>query len=185
MRVAIFGTSGAGKTTLSRAVGARLGVPVVELDALNWRAGWRDRVTHEPEAFLADMAAALAVEAWVTDGNYSLGRRLILDRATDIVWLDYSRWVIMTRVIRRSVLRSLSGQELWPGTGNREDWRRWIEKDHPIRWAWDTYEGRRARYGALFADPALAHLRRHRLDHPRQAGALVAKLEHLARETPS
>jgi adenylate kinase family enzyme len=184
MRVAIFGTSGAGKTTLSRVLGARLGVPVVELDALNWRAGWRDRVTHEPEAFLADIAAALAAEAWVTDGNYSLGRSLILGRATDIVWLDYSRWVIMSRVIRRSVLRSLSGQELWPGTGNREDWRRWIQRDHPIRWAWDTYRDRHARYEALFADPGLAHLRRHRLRRPAEAEALPARLEGLGADAP-
>lgn len=182
MRVAIFGTSGAGKTTLSRQLGARLGVPVIELDALNWRAGWRDRVTYEPDAFLADVAAALANDTWVTDGNYSLARALILARATDIVWLDYSRWVIMTRVIRRSFLRSLLGSELWPGTGNREDWRRWIQKDHPIRWAWDTYHGRRARYEALFADPAVAHLRRHRLRYPEEAKALLGRLEGLRGE---
>lgn len=181
MRVAIFGTSGAGKSTLARDLGARVGAPVIELDALNWRPGWRDRVTHDPEGFLADVAAALADDAWVTDGNYGLARALILARATDVVWLDFGRWVIMTRVIRRSLVRSFSGRELWPDTGNREDWRRWIQKDHPIRWAWDTYRDRRARYEALFADPAFAHIRRHRLRRPKEAGALLGRLEGLRR----
>ncbi len=63
--------------------------------------------------------------------------------------------------------------------GKREEFRRWLAKDHPIRWAWDTFARRRAEYEALFADPALGHLVRHRLRHPQQAAALI---EHLCRE---
>ena len=176
MRVAIIGSSGSGKSTLGRKLAARLGAPSVELDAINWQAGWRDLAGHEPEEFVRRVEVAVAGDAWVTDGNYRLAQPAILARATDLVWLDYDRPLIMSRVIRRSVARALSRDELWPGTGNTETWRRWLDKDHPIRWAWDTYHRRKTQYAALFADPTLAHIRKHRLRRPAEAEALVEAL---------
>jgi len=38
MRIVVIGTSGAGKTTLARAIAARLSPPHVELDAINWQS---------------------------------------------------------------------------------------------------------------------------------------------------
>jgi adenylate kinase family enzyme len=177
VRVAIIGSSGSGKSTLARLVGAELGAPVVELDAINWQAGWRDLVSDDPDEFVRRVDAAIAGEAWVTDGNYRLAMERIFRRMTDLVWLDYSRAVVMNRVIRRSVVRAASGQELWAGTGNREEWSRWLEKGHPIRWAWDTYDRRRAQYTAMFADPTLAHVRKHRLYRPADTASLVESLK--------
>jgi adenylate kinase family enzyme len=39
-RVAVVGTSCAGKTTFAAALAGKLQVPHIELDALHWRAGW-------------------------------------------------------------------------------------------------------------------------------------------------
>ena len=82
----------------------------------------------------------------------------------------------MRRVIWRSFVRAAGQQELWPGTGNREDFRRWLSKEHPIRWAWDTYNRRRMQYEILFAEPRLAAVSKHRLGHPREAEPLIARL---------
>ena len=142
---------------------------MIELDALNWGPDWTNRSRGEPEIFMRMVGDAISADRWVVDGNYRLVQPLILQRATDVVWLDYSRWTIMRRVIARSVSRAASDRELWPGTGNRESWRRWLDKEHPIRWAWDTHEANRARYEALFAEPAMAHLRVRRLRSPREA----------------
>jgi len=176
MRVVVVGSSGSGKTTLARDLGARLDLPFVELDAINWQAGWRDLNTHDPDEFVRRTAEATAGEAWVTDGNYGLVRALLWARATHLVWLDYSRAVIMPRVIRRSFARALDGQELWPGTGNRERFADWLSREHPIRWAWDTHGHRRAQFEALLAKPDYAHLDVRRLRHPREAKGLAADL---------
>ncbi|MFC3025647.1 MULTISPECIES: P-loop NTPase family protein [Roseomonadaceae] len=176
-RIAVIGNSGAGKSTLARTLSLRLGIPHIELDALNWQPGWRALSLEEPETWSRLVAQAVDREDWVTDGNYSKGAQPhILPRATDVIWLDYSRAVIMARVLRRSFLRALSGWELWPGTGNREDFRRWLRKDHPIRWSWDTYRSASARRAQIFAGPALDHARKHRLHTPSETRRWLARL---------
>jgi adenylate kinase family enzyme len=177
MRVAVMGSSGSGKSTFARRLGAALGAPHTELDALNWRPGWTDLSKTDPDEFVRQVEAVVAADAWVIDGNYNVVRPAILRRATHLVWLDYERSVIMPRVIHRSFLRAISKDELWPGTGNREEFRNWLKKDHPIRWAWDTFKRRREGYGQMFADPRLQRLSLHRLRHPREAEPLIARLK--------
>ncbi len=176
MRVAVIGSSGSGKSTFGRALAGACDLARVELDALNWGPGWLDRSNTDPAAFQALVDGAIAGERWVTDGNYRAAMTRILPRATHLVWLDYSRTVVMRRVIRRSFVRAAGQQELWPRTGNREEFRRWLSKEHPIRWAWDTYNRRRLQYEALFADPRMGHVQKHRLRHPREAQPLIARL---------
>jgi adenylate kinase family enzyme len=98
-RVVILGSSGAGKSTFARALGARLGVPVVHLDALFWQPGW---VEPEPAAFRAAVAAAIAGDAWVTDGNFA-GRSfdLRLPRADTVIFLHQPRWLCVFRILWR------------------------------------------------------------------------------------
>jgi hypothetical protein len=85
--------------------------------------------------------AAIADDGWVVDGNYGTVRPLVLERATTVVWLDYSRARVMQQVIRRSVPRGMFRRELW--NGNREDPRNWLQPDHPIRWAWSQHGRKR------------------------------------------
>jgi adenylate kinase family enzyme len=176
-RIAVIGNSGAGKSTLAHALSVRLNIPHIELDALNWQPGWVGLSTEEPERWTRVVGEAIAGDSWVTDGNYSKGALpQILPRATDVIWIDFSRAVIMARVLRRSVLRAISGDELWPGTGNREDFRRWLQKDHPIRWTWDTYRSGNERREARFASPELAHARKHRFQTPRELERWMAQI---------
>jgi len=176
MRVVVIGSSGSGKSTFAGRLAAACDLARVELDALNWGPNWANRAVDDPALFERLVDEATAGDRWVTDGNYRLAMQRTLRKATHLVWLDYSRWVIMPRVIRRSLLRAIDRKELWPGTGNTEDFRRWLDKEHPIRWAWDTFERRRAQYEMLFAEPRLAKLQKHRLRTPREAERLIARL---------
>jgi adenylate kinase family enzyme len=176
VRVSVIGTSGSGKTTFARALSAALGAPHVDLDAINWQPGWQDLNKLDPDEFVRRVSAAIAADSWVSCGNYGKVRRLVLARATHVVWLDYPRPIVMARVLRRSFVRAWTGDELWPGTGNTETFARWLDREHPIRWAWDTYARRKRDYAAMFEDPALAHVEKHRLRHPREAAGLIAAL---------
>ncbi len=170
----VVGTSGAGKTSFATAFARRAGCKRIELDAINWQPGWRDLQTHDPEEFKRRTAKAAAADAWVCDGNYAIIRPYVLPRATHLVWLDYSRALIMQRVIWRSVSRAISRRELY--NGNREDARQWLDKDHPIRWACSTFHRRRTEYEAMFATPDYAHVTVFRVRHPSEAADVLARL---------
>ena len=174
MRIVVVGTSGAGKTTLARRIASHLGLPHIELDAINWQSGWHDLTRHDPQEFVRRVTEAIRSEAWVVDGNYGLVRDSVWRRATHLVWLDYEPWVIMARVISRTFMRVLLRTELW--AGNRERWRHMLRPSHPIRWAWSTWERRRWETAERLSQPQCAHLVVVRLRHPREARRVVELL---------
>jgi adenylate kinase family enzyme len=171
VRVAVLGVSGSGKTTLGRALASRLGVPHLELDSIFHQPGWTALPDDE---FRAHVAEIVSGDRWVVDGNYDLVQPLIVERATDLVWLDYSRAVVMSRVIWRSARRGLFHRELW--NGNRESIRNWVDAEHPIRWAWSNLQRKRDAYTVRFATPRYAHLQVHRFRSPREAKAWLADI---------
>jgi hypothetical protein len=114
--VVIASASGNGKTTVARALGARLGVPVVELDALVHQASWAEI---SDAALREKLAPTLALDGWVIDGAYrrKIGD-LVLEAADTIVWLDLPLHVWLPRLARRTWRRWSSRERLW--NGNRE-----------------------------------------------------------------
>jgi|HubBroStandDraft_1064217.scaffolds.fasta_scaffold83180_1 adenylate kinase family enzyme len=152
-RVLVVGVSGSGKTTVAGSLAARLRVPLVELDALHHGPGWVRRPT-----FAEDVEAATLGSAWVVDGNYSaVVGDLLWSRADAVVWLDLPRWLIEWQVVRRSFVRWVRRTELW--NGNREpSLLRWLDPEHPVRWAWMKHGEYRLQYAARFADPEWGHL---------------------------
>jgi len=176
MRVAVIGTSGSGKSTFARQLAASIEVPHIELDAINWQAGWRGLAKEDPAEFRRRVMAAVAGESWVSDGNYSEVRGLVLTRATHVVWLDYSRPVVMRRVVWRSLVRAITRTELWPGTGNTERFAHWLEKDNPIRWAWTTHERRRREYARLLKEPILSEVQTFHVRRPQDLDAVGSEL---------
>jgi hypothetical protein len=162
-RINVIGMSCAGKTTLARAIAARLDVPHVELDALYWERGWTPA---SDETFRARVAGALAPDAWVADGGYQVARDIIWGRADTVVWLDYPLRMILPRYARRTVSRLRSGEEFWPGTGNRETIRNVLRRDGLLWFILRHYRGKRRRTATRLA--ARPDLRRIRLRSPRE-----------------
>jgi adenylate kinase family enzyme len=120
-RIALMGISGGGKTTLGKQLAARLGVPFVELDALQHGPEWKQST---PEELRAAVTAALAAapDGWVVDGNYytPLGGT-VLDHADTLVHLDPALSLAFGRVLWRTTSRAALRRELW--NGNRETFR--------------------------------------------------------------
>jgi shikimate kinase len=116
-RVAVIASaSGNGKTTLGRALAARLGVRFVELDALVHGPNWTETPDEELRALVAPIVRS---DGWVIDGAYErkIGR-LVLDAADTIVWLDLPMRVWFPRLLRRSARRLTGRETMW--NDNRE-----------------------------------------------------------------
>lgn len=171
-RIAVVGTTGSGKTTLAKRIAEILGVPHVELDALQWGPDWTPA---EIPAFRTDVAAALAGDRWVVDGNYAAVRDIVWSRCDTVVWLDYSAGTVLWRLLVRTVRRGLRQEVLW--NGNRERlWFHFASRDSILLWMLKTHWRRRRTYRDLLAQPENAHLRAVRLLDPRKANAWIARL---------
>lgn len=174
MRVVVIGTTGAGKTTLAVAIGAHFGLPLIELDALNWRPGGEALCVTDPARFLADVDAATAGADWVVAGHSTMARRIVWARATHLVWLDYSKRVVMSRVLRRSFRRAWRKEVVWGG--NREDVRAWRDPGHSIHRAWRSWQPDRTATAARLAEPESAHLKVVQVIRPHDAGRVIGWL---------
>jgi len=118
-RVAIVGCSGGGKSTLARALGARLGLPVIHLDALFWKPGW---IESDPDEFRAALDGAVSTERWVSDGNFTRASALRFARADTVIWIELPRMVCLWRALRRALLGfGRSRADLAPGCPERID----------------------------------------------------------------
>jgi adenylate kinase family enzyme len=137
-RVLVIGSGGAGKSTFAARLGARTGLPVIHLDALYWRAGWRETPREEWAARVEEL---LAGGEWIMDGNYSgtMERRLAV--CDTVVFLDLPRTLCLWRVIkRRAIFRGRARPDMAEGCRERLTW-------EFARWVW-TY-GRARRPGVL------------------------------------
>ncbi len=172
LRISVIGTTGSGKTTFAHALAHRLDLPHVELDALHWGPDWTMTPTDE---FRARVAAALSAERWVTDGNYSKARDVIWSRAQTLVWPDYPLRIAFWRLLRRTLRRTITREELW--NGNRETWRgAFLSRDSLLFYQLSTYHRRRRDYPVLVTQPEYAHLTLVRLRSPREADRWLARV---------
>ena len=166
-RIAVVGTSGSGKTTLAAALADRFGTPHVELDAYRHGPNW---VPTPDDAFRRNVCDRLSGERWVADGNYHWVRDVVWGRATALVWLDYPFPVVFWRLFRRTMVRSITGAELW--NGNREVlWRHFLTRDSLFLWAFQTHWSRRKAFSKLLAAPEYRHLAVLRFRSPKATDA--------------
>jgi adenylate kinase family enzyme len=172
-RILVAGTSGAGKTTLAAALAVRLGLPHIGIDGLFHGPDWTPR----PD-FVADVAAFVARDEWVTEWQYSAVRRLVLARADLLVWLDFSRLRVMSQIVARTVRRRLCRVELWNGNLEPPLWTILTDRDHIVRCAWRTHPKTAARVRAVLASqdgPPVVRLRTRREVAGWLAGPVTAR----------
>lgn len=86
---------------MARALGAKLGLPVIHLDTLFWKPGW---VEGDPIAFRAAVDTTAVAERWLSDGV-----------RTPYLWLEPPTPLCLWRVVRRALMdRASSGKTSRP-----------------------------------------------------------------------
>lgn len=155
-RINVIGTSGSGKTTFARRLAQALDLPYYEMDALYWLPGWRE--PSYPD-FMARVEAVTVQPRWVLDGNYSRTQPIKWKQVEQVIWVDPSLARTVWRVTARTIRRSFTGEELWPGTGNRESLAQaLLSRKSIIWWSVRQHPRNRARYTALMAAPEYRHI---------------------------
>ena len=140
----VVGTSGSGKSTLGQYLATKLGYRYLELDALYWLPNWTPRKASELAQLIREEQAQPG--GLVLDGNV-LGKGATISPGDTLVFLDFSRALIVSRVLRRTLRRIITRQELW--SGNREEAKFLFSRDpelNPVLWAFTTHYRRRGEY---------------------------------------
>jgi adenylate kinase family enzyme len=101
-RVIVTGLAGAGKSTFSKALSAKTGLPLIHLDLHFWKPGW---VEPSDEEWREKQRSLLAGEAWIADGNYHETLEFRLERADTVVFLDTPWWTCARRAFVRGLRR--------------------------------------------------------------------------------
>ncbi len=101
-RIVVTGLAGAGKSTFSRALSAKTGLPLIHLDLHFWKPGW---VAPSDDEWREKQQSLLAGDVWIADGNYQDTLELRLERADTVVFLDTPWWTCARRAFVRGIRR--------------------------------------------------------------------------------
>ena len=85
-KVIVIGCPGTGKSTFSRALHNKTGIPLYHLDMMYWNA---DKTTVEKSVFLERLSVVLEKDEWIIDGNYSSTMELRMAACDTVIFLDY------------------------------------------------------------------------------------------------
>lgn len=165
-RILVVGTSGAGKSTLARKIALTLGIKDIELDALHWGPDW----TETPLEVFEGMVRREIREnrGFVIHGNYTKIQGTTWGSVDTVVWLDYTKTVVMWRVLTRTLRRIIAKEKLW--AGNVETFRKsFLGKDSIIAWAWNTYPRRKEQFSRLYEENPYRIQTLLRFKKPREA----------------
>jgi adenylate kinase family enzyme len=99
-KILVIGSGGAGKSTLAVRLAECTGLPLIHLDALYWRAGWKEPSENE---WAAKVEELIRGERWIMDGNYSRTLDVRLAACDTVIFLDLPRLVCLWRMLRRRV----------------------------------------------------------------------------------
>jgi adenylate kinase family enzyme len=142
-RVVVFGTTGSGKSRLAEKLAARSGLRVIELDALFWGRDWQPAPL---ELFRYRVENEIRDGNWIVVGNYGQVRDLTWRAADTLICLDLPLALVMWRLLRRTVWRTVTAENLW-GTGNRESFiRSFLSRQSILLWALKTHHRNRRRF---------------------------------------
>jgi len=175
-RINVVGISGSGKSTFSKALAEALRIPYVQMDQLFWKKNWEES---SDEEFVAKIREVVSSDAWVLDGNYH-GRTHSIkwERADMVVWLDYGFITTFVQLLKRSIVRAATGEELWPNTGNRESFRKtFLDRSSILLWFFRFYKLNQRRYSSAMHSNQFSNTPFIRIESRKQASLFLERAD--------
>lgn len=166
-KIIVIGSPGAGKSTFSRALAEKTGLPLHHLDRLWWNPGW---VESEKEVFDAKLAEILVTDSWIIDGNFNRTLPMRLDACDTVFYLDYPRSVCIRGVLSRiRKNRGITRPDMSDGCPERFD-------AEFLRFVWRFNRQNRKRYHELLAGCGKeVHIFRSRKDAERYLDSITER----------
>jgi adenylate kinase family enzyme len=170
-RINVVGTSASGKSTLAKAIAAKLGYAYVEMDALWFKEDWQNV---SDEEFNVNVAEATKADAWVLDGNYTRTVHIKWQRVEMVVWVDMPFYITLYRAVKRAIVRVVTQEPLWHG--NRETWRKLLSKGSIVWWMIKTHKTNVLKYEAIMQDERYKHIQFVRLRSAKDVESFINEL---------
>ena len=98
-RIAIFGSTGAGKSTLARRLHKILTIKVFHLDRVFWQSGWEKK---SKENRIDILEKIIREQKWIIEGSYFSLSDLRLNAADTIIFLDINPSICLRRIVKRN-----------------------------------------------------------------------------------
>lgn len=97
-KIIVIGCPGSGKSTLSRRLHEKTGIPLFHLDMMFWNA---DKTTVEKEIFIKRLTDILKQDEWIIDGNYNSTMEMRMKTCDTVFFLDYPLEVCLEGIKQR------------------------------------------------------------------------------------
>jgi adenylate kinase family enzyme len=99
-KIMVIGSPGSGKSTFSKKLAEKTGIPLIHLDKEYWNYGW---IETPREEWIKKQKKLLDAEEWIIDGNYGSTINLRAEKADTIICFKLSRYICIMRYLKRVI----------------------------------------------------------------------------------